>query len=330
MNKRKLILIIIFGLSISLNIIFIRILVSVFKFGKIKKVPIQVEPKSIVSTPLNNFDYSYLINTNKNYCGRESGKDLLFIAFVPASPKSFEKRDLIRSTWANNKYLKSKAKVIFLIGRSTESIVNLKIKNESLKYADIVQNDFMDTYYNLTIKTIMGFKWVSNFCQNAKYTLKIDDDVVVNIPFLIDYLEGLVKKNTNQKNTLIGKCFESRGVIRDINSKFYISKDEFKEDYYVQYCEGPAYTLSTDLALSMYNSSLYTEFFKFEDVYVGVLAKNLNSTFSYINKNYRYPKKFNKYCDLEDDDQLNEKYFIYSADGDFKDIWNFLEKYLFK
>ena len=57
---------------------------------------------------VNNFDYSYLINTKINYCGKGNGKDLLFIAFVPVSPNSFEKRDLIRSTWAYNKYLKSK------------------------------------------------------------------------------------------------------------------------------------------------------------------------------------------------------------------------------
>ena len=243
---------------------------------------ISIKQKAIIPYLLNNFDYSYLINTNNNYCGKDNGKDLLFIAFVTVSPKSFEKRNLIRSTWANDKNLKSKAKVIFLLGRSNESIVNLKIKNESLKYGDIVQNDFMDTYYNLTIKTIMGFKWVSSFCQNAKYTLKIDDDVVVNIPFLIDYLEELVKKNKHQKNTLIGKCYKKAKVFRNKSSKFYLSKDEYENDYLHPFCDGPAYLITNDLVLKMQIKSLNTSLIKLEDVYVGLLAKSLNSTLIYL------------------------------------------------
>ena len=225
-KKKLLIIILLFGICTILNIKLIKNWIILSKLSKLKKVPIQnqnltqIQPRAILSKPvlitttttaikttkkllastsLNNFDFSYLVNTDKNYCGKSNGKDLLFIAFVPVSPNSFEIRDLIRSTWAHNKYLKSKAKVIFLLGISTESIVNFQINDESLTYADIVQYDFVDTFYNLTIKTIMGFKWVSNYCQNAKFTLKVDDDIVVNIPFLIDYLEGLIKKKQKAK-----------------------------------------------------------------------------------------------------------------------------------
>ena len=333
-EEKKVALSILFGLFITFYVLYTKNLTEFSLKPKSKKIPIlnQNNTTQIKSQPtianaisLNYFNYSYLINTNKDYCGQDNGKDLLFIAFVPLSPKSFEKRDLIRSTWANKTYLKSKAKVIFLSGKSNESLVNLQIKNESLKYADIVQNDFMDTYYNLTIKTIMGFKWVSSYCQNAKYTLKIDDDVVVNITFLIDYLEGLVKNNKSQNNTLIGNCYTKATVVRNVNSKFYMSKSEFKEDFYGEYCDGPAYILTSDLNLSLYQKSLNTSLIKFEDVYVGVLAKRLSSTFVYINE--KYISSNWDITNFEKNSQLHKRLFIYSYDMEhFKKIWNILVK----
>ena len=43
---------------------------------------------------------------------------------------------------------------------------------------------FQDIYYNLTLKTVMGLKWTSIYCNQAKYIMKTDDDIFVNIPLL--------------------------------------------------------------------------------------------------------------------------------------------------
>ena len=43
---------------------------------------------------------------------------------------------------------------------------------------------FQDTYHNLTLKTIMGLKWMSIFCPQAQYVLKTDDDIYVNVDLL--------------------------------------------------------------------------------------------------------------------------------------------------
>ena len=39
----------------------------------------------------------------------------------------------------------------------------------------------------------MGLKWMSIFCPKAKYVLKTDDDIFVNIPLLIKALEKETK-----------------------------------------------------------------------------------------------------------------------------------------
>ena len=37
----------------------------------------------------------------------------------------------------------------------------------------------MDTYENLTYKAVLGLRWIIDHCQQAKFVLKIDDDVQV-------------------------------------------------------------------------------------------------------------------------------------------------------
>ena len=41
--------------------------------------------------------------------------------------------------------------------------------------------DFLDTYYNLSYKNVLGKLWVSNFCEQADFVIKTDDDVFVDL-----------------------------------------------------------------------------------------------------------------------------------------------------
>ena len=47
----------------------------------------------------------------------------------------------------------------------------------------------------------MGLKWMSIFCPKAKYVLKTDDDIFVNIPLLI---EALKKETKNFSSHISG------------------------------------------------------------------------------------------------------------------------------
>ena len=52
-----------------------------------------------------------------------------------------------------------------------------------------MQWDFLDTYQNLTIKSIMSLKWASQNCKEAAYVVKMDDDIFVNPPNLARLLD---------------------------------------------------------------------------------------------------------------------------------------------
>lgn len=57
-------------------------------------------------------------------------------------------------------------KILFLLGQTTSNETQAKINTESDLYGDVIQESFLDTYNNLTLKTVMMLKWVNKNCQN--------------------------------------------------------------------------------------------------------------------------------------------------------------------
>uniref|UniRef100_A0A182IKR6 Galectin domain-containing protein n=1 Tax=Anopheles atroparvus TaxID=41427 RepID=A0A182IKR6_ANOAO len=53
-------------------------------------------------------------------------------------------------------------------GATTVDELQLRIVNESEVYGDIIQESFIDSYNNLTLKTIMMLKWVTNNCDGKE------------------------------------------------------------------------------------------------------------------------------------------------------------------
>lgn len=63
-------------------------------------------------------------------------------------------------------------KVLFLVGQTTSNDTQAQINTESDLNGDLIQESFLDSYNNLTLKTIMMLKWVNNNCAdkgNIKY-----------------------------------------------------------------------------------------------------------------------------------------------------------------
>ena len=52
-----------------------------------------------------------------------------------------------------------------------------------------VTGSFAEKYEHLSMKHTFGFAWIAQHCRNAKYVLKADDDVIVNLPYLQTVLQ---------------------------------------------------------------------------------------------------------------------------------------------
>ena len=180
------------------------------------------------------------------------------------------------------------------MGSSNNASIQEAIALESDLYGDILQEDFIDSYRNLTYKAIMGLKWTSKHCPNARYVLKTDDDIFVNIFNVINHLQGLDRLGPSLNRTILCLVWSRMKVVREPTSKWYIPKSEFWPDYFPHYCSGSAFIYTGDLAGDLYQSSLHTPFFWVDDYYVtGLLASNVGATLMKLNPLYALsPKQF--------------------------------------
>ncbi|XP_073474166.1 beta-1,3-galactosyltransferase 5-like [Aquarana catesbeiana] len=186
-------------------------------------------------------------------------------------------RMAIRKTWGQEQLIHGKrVMTFFLLGTnpSPSAEKDLLFLEELNTYKDIIQKDFIDTYYNLTYKTLMGMEWITHYCPQTHYVMKTDTDMFVNTFYLV---ELLMRKNQTS-NLFTGVLMPNNGPIRDKNSKWYISENEYNGNRYPPFCSGTGYVFSVDVAQKIYNISPSIPFFKLEDVYVGMCLKKLNIT----------------------------------------------------
>ncbi|RNA33926.1 beta-1-3-galactosyltransferase 1-like [Brachionus plicatilis] len=130
-------------------------------------------------------------------------------------------------------------------------------------------------------------KWITEFCPKAKFILKVDDDIIANIFILMRHLHYLDKHKVVKNKTVMCLVWQGMIVMRDKNSKWYLSKDEFKDDRFGRYCSGSAYLFTNDLPREMFNASKYLEFFWVDDYYItGMLARGVQSNYEFFNSLY--------------------------------------------
>lgn len=172
-------------------------------------------------------NFTYIINSP--VC--ENGEELPVIIVISSAPDNFQKRQAIRNTWGKpTDYLKH----VFLLGKTRENL-HERILGEHKQYGDIVQGNFIDAYKNLTYKHVMGLKWASQYCPNAKFILKTDDDVFVHLYGLKELLGKRLLREKDLISCLINKKLR---VLRNVSSKWYVSKKEFARDFFPIYCSG--------------------------------------------------------------------------------------------
>jgi len=179
-------------------------------------------------------------------------KTYLFIAFVIIAPHQFEQRNHIRNTWANKQF-SNDMKVIFTVALSKNQTVNELLVDEFHLYGDILQiKTMIDSYYNCTIKIMKTYKWITKYCSNTKYILKICDDVVVNTPELINNFKSVIAYKTNH---IYGFGWYGAKPIRDPSNKWYVSEKEFNGTSYDPYVAGKLFRfVKIDQNLYFYSS----------------------------------------------------------------------------
>ncbi|XP_041466438.1 beta-1,3-galactosyltransferase 5-like [Lytechinus variegatus] len=220
-------------------------------------------------------DYRVLINP-RNKCKQSENITLLIL--VKTRVSSIRERNIIRETYGQGivKYNVS-ATILFLLGRESThtSSAQVDLQKEADLHGDILQEDFIDTYYNLTIKLIMGFKWASTSCSNAYFVMSTDDDCIVDVVNLVNDLESTTSPTFLSKFALAERAI-NWVPHRDPGDKWYTPREFYSADRWLPFPRGYGYVVSREVAHLLYQASQkIAPPAPWDDVYCGILLHSL-------------------------------------------------------
>ncbi|XP_021373667.1 UDP-GalNAc:beta-1,3-N-acetylgalactosaminyltransferase 1-like [Mizuhopecten yessoensis] len=219
-------------------------------------------------------------------CNQESERSTVITVLSKTS--NLPQREVIRQTWGCSKMqIKYNFRLFFVIGTVTDVS---SLNNEVFLYGDIIQVDIPESYYNIVEKTIATFQWVTELCFEPRFFFKMDDDVY----FDLEFLKIIQNNDTYLSDDVIhGTCVYGVPPYRYLDAegdKFKVSIGEYPFNTYPPYCGGPGYFMTSHTANKMYLMMKTTRSFKFEDVYVGMVACLLQISVETID-NFVYEKK---------------------------------------
>lgn len=242
-------------------------------------------------------DYPILIQPD-GVCGAgakyERERPLLLMA-IKSTELNLENRQAIRRTWgkagrvAGQKGNSSRGaeggayvRRVFLLGKEPPEGLNEDfpglLRMESKLYGDILQWDFEDTFFNLTLKDVLFWSWFSGSCGRTRFVFKGDDDVFVNTPKLITYLQDQLKEpqaRDTMKGFMVGNVIGAASPVRVNSSKYFIPVSFYK-GLYPAYAGGGGVVYSSLLTKRLLNTSKRVLLFPIDDVYVGMCMVRLN------------------------------------------------------
>ncbi|XP_076008916.1 N-acetyllactosaminide beta-1,3-N-acetylglucosaminyltransferase 3-like isoform X2 [Genypterus blacodes] len=206
--------------------------------------------------------------------GADKSADVFLFLVIKSSPENYDRREVLRKTWAeerlhNGKWLRR----VFISGTTNTGLekerLNDLLKLEQRDYNDILQWDFNDSFFNLTLKQVLFLEWMERNCPHARFLLNGDDDVFAHTDNMVTYLQGL-KDNDGSKHLFTGQLFAGTGPVRYKPSKYYVPEQVYESESYPPYCGGGGFLLSGYTAMVIYNMSHSITIVPIDDAYMGM------------------------------------------------------------
>uniref|UniRef100_A0A8D8NYJ2 Hexosyltransferase n=1 Tax=Culex pipiens TaxID=7175 RepID=A0A8D8NYJ2_CULPI len=210
--------------------------------------------------------------TSINNICPQKGADVNLLILITSAPTHREQRLSIRQSWGHYG-IRRDISIGFMLGRTQDQRIEDQLSAENYMYSDLIRGNFIDSYKNLTLKTISLLEWTTTNCPNATYLLKTDDDMFINVPKLLQFIET----HLSYKRSIFGRLAKKWKPIRNKKSKYYVSPEQYFPPVFPPFTTGPAYLMTSDIILDLYNKSLSQTYLKLEDVYTtGIVAQLLN------------------------------------------------------
>ncbi|KAJ0805218.1 putative galactosylxylosylprotein 3-beta-galactosyltransferase [Helianthus annuus] len=197
----------------------------------------------------------------------------LFIGILSAG-NHFAERMAVRKSWMQYDLVRSSRAVArFFVALHARKEVNAELKKEADFFGDIMIVPYMDNYDLVVLKTIAICEYGVR-TASAKYIMKCDDDTFVRVDMVLKE----ANKIDDGKSLYLGNINYYHKPLR--YGKWAVSYEEWPEEDYPPYANGPGYILSSDIAefIASEFEQHKLKLFKMEDVSMGMWVEQFNKT----------------------------------------------------
>ncbi|KAK8795639.1 hypothetical protein WA158_000296 [Blastocystis sp. Blastoise] len=193
----------------------------------------------------------------------------MMVGFIKTHWKRNQNRNVIRSTYLDfNKapILKNRFKLFFVIALSYDKSQIPILLKEQETYNDLIILNTIDTYNNLTLKTLMMEDLFVALNSTTPYYMSIDDDVCVDLYAIYRFLSSRIRRNL-----YIGSILKEMPT-KTLNTKHSIPFCVLPKR--IRFAFGPAYIMSRDVVnCHVQYIRMVNGFYHVDDAFVGYLSK---------------------------------------------------------
>uniref|UniRef100_A0A8C0XA01 Hexosyltransferase n=1 Tax=Castor canadensis TaxID=51338 RepID=A0A8C0XA01_CASCN len=167
------------------------------------------------------------------------------------------RRELVRRTWGRERQVQgAPLRRVFLVGTANDphqaSKVNRLLDLEARTHGDILQWDFHDSFFNLTLKQV-GQPW-SAAVPTPALSSTGTDDVFAHTDNMVTYLRG----HDPDRHLFVGHLIQNVGPIRD----------------HYRYCGGGGFLLSRFTGTALRQAASALDLFPIDDVFLGMCLRH--------------------------------------------------------
>uniref|UniRef100_A0A5S6R330 Hexosyltransferase n=1 Tax=Trichuris muris TaxID=70415 RepID=A0A5S6R330_TRIMR len=160
-----------------------------------------------------------------------------FVVVLKTRVEEIEQRRVIRETWARE----LNAPVVFAVGKSARTLDNWNTVNESKTYGDILQADFIDTYFNLAFKSLSILQWMDKHCPQVDFYVQGDSDML----FSPRMLQSFVAMHRYSEKEIHGVVYTHALVLH--SDKYAVNPASYPYAYFPDYCSGRVLLMTKDV-----------------------------------------------------------------------------------
>ena len=184
------------------------------------------------------------------------------LVMVTSHSRNSWRRSWIRTLWGNKTMWQMRGwRIVFVVGKEEDNSVLASITNEAKKYNDILVEDVIEDFYQLSKKLIVSFTWALRNI-NFEYLLKTDDDTFINIDNAFEFVNKNISPNGYFGNVVFDNMVERVG-------RYGVSKKEHLADYYSPYCSGGGFIMTRTTVSEILPFFDFNRALKIDDAYIG-------------------------------------------------------------